>query len=121
MATTHDDLTASVRLLVRLLRRDAAGIRRCLEERSEALDELAAVALDRGLSVALLRALAASGLTQEVSREHQVALAHRRDRQAARYIVLEKGLADVASMFEAAGVSFMLLKGPYLAARFYGD
>ncbi len=85
------------------------------------LDELAAVALDGGLSVALLRALAGSGLTQQLSEERQVALADRRDRQATRYAVLEKGLARVASVFEAAGVPFVLLKGPYLAARFYGD
>jgi hypothetical protein len=121
MATTCDDPTGSIRLLVRLLRTDATGIRRCLEERSERLDELAAVALNGGVSVALLRALAASGLIQQLSKERQVALADRRDRQAAQYTVLEKGLARVASIFEAAGVSFMLLKGPYLAARFYGD
>jgi hypothetical protein len=121
MATTRDAPTGSIRLLVRLLRRDADGIRRCLEERSEVLDELAAVALDGGLSVALLRALADSGLTQQLSKERQAALADRRDRQTARYTVLEKGLARVASIFEAANVSFMLLKGPYLASRFYGD
>jgi hypothetical protein len=121
MSTTRDDPTGSIRLLVRLLRRDAAGIRRCLEERRETLDKLAAAALDGGLSVALLRALVGPGLTQQLSEERQVALADRRDRQAARYTVLTNGLARVASMFEAAGVPFMLLKGPYLAARFYGD
>lgn len=121
MPTTRDDRSASIRLLVRFLRQDAAGIRRCLKGRREVLDELAAVALDGGLSVALLRALASSGLTQQLSEERQVALAHRRDRQATRYAVLEKGLTRVASMFESAEVPFMLLKGPYLAARFYGD
>ena len=112
MPITRDDPTASIRLLVRLLRPDAAGIRRCLEERREVLDELAAVALNEGLSVALLRALAGSVLTQQLSKERQVAMAKRRDRQATRYVVLVKGLARVASMFEAAGVPFMLLKGP---------
>jgi hypothetical protein len=121
MPTTRDDPTGPIRLLVRLLRRDAGGIRRCLEQRREVLDELAAVALDGGLSVALLRALAGSGLTQQLSEERQVALAGRRDRQARQYAVLEKGLAHVASTFEAAGLPFILLKGPHLAARFYGD
>ena len=121
MPITRDDPTASIRLLVRLLRPDAAGIRRCLEERRGVLDELAAVALNEGLSVALLRALAGSVLTQQLSKERQVAMAKRRDRQATRYVVLVKGLARVARMFEAAGVPFMLLKGPHLAARFYGD
>jgi hypothetical protein len=121
MPTTRADPTASIRLLMRLLRQDAMGIRHRLEERREVLDELAAVALDGGLSVALLRALAGSGLTQQLSEERQVALADRRDRQAMRYAVLEKGLVRVASMFEAAEVPFILLKGPYLAARFYGD
>jgi hypothetical protein len=120
MSTPPDDPTGSIRLLVRILRQDAEGIRRCLEERRDVLDELAAVALDGGLSVALLRALAGSGLTQQLSEKHQVALADRRDRQATRYAVLEKGLARVASMFEAVELPFMLLKGPYLAARFYG-
>jgi len=121
MATTCDDSTGSIRLLVRLLRRDAAGIRRCLEQHGEGLDALAAVALNGGVSVALLRSLAASGLIQQLSKERQVALADRRDRQAAQYTVLEKGLARVASIFEAAGVPFMLLKGPYLALAGTGE
>ena len=121
MTTTRDDPARSLRLLVRLLRRDSAGIRRCIEEHHDALDTLAAVALEGGVSVPLLHALAASGLTEQLSEEHQVALAERRDRQATRYAVLEKGLVRVASVFEAVAVPFMLLKGPYLAARFYGD
>ena len=115
------DPTESLRLLVRLLRRDAAGIRRCLQARPDALDELAAVAVDGGLSVVLLRALADCALAQEISVEHQHALARRCEHQATRYAVLEKGLAHVANVFDSADVPFMLLKGPYLAARFYGD
>jgi hypothetical protein len=118
---TPNDPTESIRLLVRLLRRDAAGIRRCLQARPDALDELAAVAVDGGLSVVLLRALADCALAQEISVERQRALACRRERQAMRCAVLEKGLGRVADMFDAAGLPFMLLKGPYLAERFYGD
>lgn len=121
MSTRRDDPARSIRLLVRLLRRDPAGIQRCLEERHGALDKLAAVALEDGFSVPLLCALAGSGLMVQLSEQHQVALADRRDRQATRYAVLEKGLVRVANVFEAVGVPFMLLKGPYLAARFYGD
>jgi hypothetical protein len=34
---------------------------------------------------------------------------------------LEKGLARLSDLFDHARMPFMLLKGPYLAARFYGD
>jgi hypothetical protein len=118
--TPHDP-TESLRFLVRLLRRDAAGIRRCLQARPDALDELAAVAVDGGLSVMLLRALAGSAWTQKLCVERQEALAHRRDRQAMRYATLLTGLGRVGDVFDSAGVPFILLKGPYLAERFYGD
>src|SRR5439155_12050221 len=118
---TPNDPNGSIRLLVRLLRRDAAGIRRCLQALPGALDALAAVAADGGLSVVLLRAFDDWALAQKVSVERQRALTQRREHQAARCAALEKGLAGIASVFDAARLPFMLLKGPYLAARFYGD
>lgn len=118
---TPNDPRESIRLLVRLLRRDAAGIRRCLRARPDALDGLAAVAVDGGLSVVLLRALADSALAREISVERQRALTRCCEHQATRYAVLQEGLARIATVFNSAGLPFMLLKGPYLAARFYGD
>ena len=118
---TPNDPSESIRLLVRLLRRDAAGIRRCLRARPDTLDRLADVAVHGGLSVVLLRALADSALEGKISVGRQRALTARCEQQATRYAVLQEGLARVATMFNSAGLPFMLLKGPYLAARFYGD
>jgi Uncharacterised nucleotidyltransferase len=111
----------SIRLLVRLLRRDAAGVERALSARSNALDQLAAAAVDGGLAIVLLRALDDCARAQEVSGEHRHLLARRRERHIERCAALEQGLVEIARQFNAGDVPFILLKGPYLAARFYGD
>jgi hypothetical protein len=110
-----------IRLLVRLTRRDVAGVERCLRTRSASLDVLAETAAAHGLSVVLLRALESSPLRAAFSRPHLEALEDRRRRQETRSQILLEALTGLAERFTAAGQPFMLLKGSYLAARFYGD
>jgi len=110
-----------LRLLVRLARPDAAGVERCLRQRSASLDRLADTAAAHGLSVVLLRALADSPLRAALSRPRLEALEARGRWQETRLQVILDALTGLADRFAAAGQPFVLLKGPYLAARFYGD
>jgi hypothetical protein len=116
VATAED-----IRLLVRLVRRDGAGIERCLRTRSAPLDALAKTATVHGLSVVLLRALEGSPLRTALSPRCIEALEDRRRRQETRSQILLKALTGLADRFASAGQQFVLLKGPYLASRFYGD
>lgn len=115
-ATTED-----IRLLVRLARRDVAGIERCLRMRSDSLDRLAEMAVTHGLSVVLLHALENVPTRATISRAHLDAMEARRRRQQTRLPILLKALATLADRFAAADQPFILLKGPYLAARLYGN
>jgi len=110
-----------VRLLVRLLRRDIEGIERCLRMRSASLDRLAEMAVVHGLSVVLLRAIEHVPIDAAVSRTHLDAMQERRLRHERRSRILFEALATLADQFAAANQPFIILKGPYLAARFYGD
>ena len=110
-----------IRLFVRLARRDAAGTERCLRARSASLADFVESATAQGLSVVLLRALADSPLHAALSHAQVAALEERRRRQATRLQILLGALAELAERFASAGQPFLLLKGPYLAARFYGD
>jgi hypothetical protein len=110
-----------IRLLVRLAQGDFAGAERCLRSGSPSLDELAETATAHGLSVMLLRALEGSPLRSAMSRPSIEALEDRRRRQEMRSRVLLEALASLAERFTSADQPFVLLKGPYLAARFYGD
>jgi len=116
-AATAED----IRLLVRLARRDVAGAERCLRSRSGSLDQLAETATAQGLSVVLLRALEDSPLRAALSRSHLDALEECRRQQEMRSQILLEALASLAERFASAGQPLVLLKGPYLAARFYGD
>lgn len=112
---------AELRLLVRLLRADEHGIARCLPAVEGGLDGLVATCSRHGLSVVLLGALRQRDLLDRVSPEGRTILDQRRRRQAERQRVLGRTLARVADLFDARGVPFVLLKGPYLARRLYGD
>jgi hypothetical protein len=116
-AVTAED----IRLLVRLARLDIAGIERCLRIRSASLDRLAEMAVAHGLSVVLLRAIENVPIHATVSRTHLDAMEARHRRQETRVQILLEALATLADQFAAANQPFILLKGPYLAARFYGD
>jgi hypothetical protein len=117
----HAATAEDVRLLVRLVRRDTAGVERCLRTRSASLDMLAETAAAQGLSVVLLRALDGSPLRTALSSPHIETLEGRRRRQETRAQILLEALTGLAERFASAGQPFVLLKGPYLAARFYGD
>jgi hypothetical protein len=110
-----------IRLLVRLTRGDVAGVERWLRTRSAPLDALAETATAHGLSVVLLRGLEGSPLRAAFSRPHVEALESRGRRQDTRSQILLEALTGLAERFASAGQPFVLLKGPYLAARFYGD
>lgn len=117
IAVTAED----IRLLVRLVRRDVAGIERCLRMRSDSLDRLAKMAVTHGLSVVLLQVLENVPARAMISRAHLDAMETRRRRQEARLPILLKALMTLADRFAAADQPLILLKGPYLAARLYGD
>lgn len=114
---TPDEL----RLIVRLVRGDAEGMTRLLGTRPDVLDGAAAAAASEGLAVVFLRAQSALPPGFSVSAERLDALESRRQRQAARAAALAVALHQLADAFTAGGLPFLLLKGPYLAARFYGD
>lgn len=110
---------ADLRLLVRLVRGDHTRVSRMLAERPDGLDRLARIAIRGGLSVVLLRALSASSL--HVTPALVAAMEDRRRRQHRRQKRLMETLDRLARHLEKANLPFILLKGPYLAARFYGD
>jgi hypothetical protein len=116
---TREDL----RLILRLARGDAPAVARLAAARTAPLDDLADHALAEGLAGILLAGLSTPppGAPLIVSRSRLEALRARADRQAARTTRHLEALARISDVFEAADLPVALLKGPYLAARFYGD
>jgi len=113
---------ADLRLLVRLVRSDPAGVERALACRPDAVDVLARLAIRGGLSVVLLQALDRMPLLRaSLVPELLQALQERQQRQERRREQLLQALDEIAKRFDTSGQSFILLKGPYLATRFYGD
>ena len=110
-----------LRLIVRLVRGDRAGATPYLEGRQGALDRLADAALLEGLAVVLIRALPSLPPGVEIPDRRRDALESRRRLQAGRSTAILDALASLAATFSAASQPFLLLKGPYLAARYYGD
>lgn len=111
---------ADVRPMVRLVRRDAAGVERWLGGNADRLNRLAATCLTRGLSVAFLRAIEGSPWQPLLALDLLEALRQRQRRHERRQQAVLRTLPELAGRFRAAGLPFLLLKGPYLAARFYG-
>jgi len=116
IAPTAEDL----RLLVRLVRRDVEGIERCLHTNPAAFNHLIEIAVAHNLSVVLLEALEHVPVRTQTSHTHLDAMQARRRRQDKRVRMLLEALARLGDLFAAANQPFILLKGPYLAARFYG-
>lgn len=110
-----------IRLIVRLVRGDQPRIARCLDDRPGALDHLAEAAWTEGLAVVLLRALRSLPPGAGVSGSRLEALESRRRTQERRASAILGALDRLAAAFVAARQPFLLLKGPYLAARYYGD
>ena len=112
---------ADIDLLVRLLRGDHAGAARCISSRQAPVDAFLELIAACGLSIVLLRALEDSPVRGAFPAHALEALEDRRRRQIVRSTEFLAELERLADRFAAAGQRFMLLKGPYLAARFYGD
>ena len=110
-----------LRLLVRLVAGDHAGAGPLLADRPGELDRLAVACGRAGLAVVLLRALAGSPLVAQLGPERMAWLRERQASQAARQQEMVGALADLADRFARDHQPFILLKGPYLAARLYGD
>lgn len=110
-----------IALLVRLVRRDHEGARRCLRARRAALDAFVDFAVSHQLSTVVLNAIRESPWCDGFPPHAVETLRRRSLEQRARSRQLLEELERVAGRFEAAGQRFLLLKGPYLAARFHGD
>ena len=74
-----------------------------------------------GLAVVLVRSLPSLPPGVEITARRLDALESRRQLQDGRSSAILDALAGVAGTFSAASQPFLLLKGPYLAARYYGD
>lgn len=110
-----------IRLLLRLARGDTAGLARCLGARAALPGHLVGDALSGGLGVVLFRALPQLPPGLELPAEQLAALELQQGRQTRRSTLLLDRLADIADRFAAAGQAVILMKGPYLAERYYGD
>ncbi len=118
---TPPDIVSTIRLILRLTRGDAAGVARCLAAHPIAADRLVTHALAGGLGVVLLRAIGRDPAAITLTAADRQRLTERQDRQEQRSAAQLAALAALADTFAARDQPFILLKGPYLAARFYGD
>jgi len=112
---------ADVQPMVRLVRGDGAAVDRWLDGNADPLNNLAATCLTRGLSIVFLRSLEGSPWEPLLAPDLLDALRQRRRRHEPRQRAVLGALPELAEHFRAAGQPFILLKGPYLAARIYGD
>src|SRR5262245_34358073 len=110
-----------IELLLCVLRGDHSGAARALAARRASLDTFVDFVSARGLSVVCLGALEGSPVRSALSPHGIAWLEEKRRRQIARADKFLAELERLAERFDAAGLRFVLLKGPYLAARFYGD
>jgi hypothetical protein len=110
-----------IRLILRLARGDTAGIARCLGTRTAWPGRLVEDALAGGLGIVLFRALPSLPPGFPVPAGQLAALERQQRRQEQRSTRLLDRLADIADRFADAGQAFILLKGVYLAERYYGD
>lgn len=113
--------TAELRLLIRLLSKDLVGTARCIENQPELMRTLAETCNRSGLSVVLLRALEGLQMQSAIIPQQIESLNRAVQVQKERLQALMPALKDLAELFNSAGQPFILLKGPYLASRFYGN
>ncbi len=111
----------NIRLLVRLALHDHEGAVRCLRARTAPLGTLFEFAAARALSAVLFEAIQASPLRESFPAESVATLQLKYAEQQARTREYIAELERVTEHFAAAGQDVLLLKGPYLAARFYGN
>jgi len=110
-----------LRVLVRLLAGDHAGAERLLAGQPGDLERLVVACGRAGLSAVLLRALAGSPWLAALSADGLASLREQERTQAVRQQEILRVLAGLADGFTAARQPLILLKGPYLSARLYGD
>jgi hypothetical protein len=110
-----------LRLLVRLLSNDAAGVARCLDGGPELVGKLADSCNRCGLSAVFLGALEGSPLRTELTPRQTERLNEALNRQRERKRVCGQALLSLAELFASRKQPFILLKGAYLASRFYGS
>ncbi len=91
-----------------------------MRSRETPLDAFLDVAAAQSLSMVVLLALEDSPLRGSFSPQRIEALENRRRDWTARSLDFLAELEELAGHLTAAGQRFMLLKGPYLATRFYG-
>jgi hypothetical protein len=121
MATDMRAPTAEdIALFVRLARRDYEGAARLLRSRQASPDAFLDLAIAHSLSVVVLRAIEGSPLREAFSPQRIEVLESRRREWTKRSLRFLAELEHLADRFAAAGQRLMLLKGPYLASRFYG-
>ncbi|MFI5394681.1 MAG: nucleotidyltransferase family protein [Candidatus Binatia bacterium] len=94
---------------------------RCVRARRAPLDTFLEFAVAHQLSIVVLGAIQESPLCDAFPPRGVEVLRRKCREQGARSRLLLRELERLADRFEAAGQRFLLLKGPYLAARFYGD
>jgi hypothetical protein len=111
---------ADVHPMVRLARRDDAAVARWLDGNADPLNRLAATCLARGLSIVFLRSIDGTPWEPLLAPDLRDALQQRQHRHEPRQRAVLRALRDLEGHFRAAGQPFLLLKGPYLAARLYG-
>ena len=110
-----------LRLLVRILSRDAAGVAHCLEGKPGLVGALAETCNRSGLSVVFLRALDDSPLRSALTSQRIERLNEALNRQKERQRACGQALLSLAELLASGKQPFILLKGPYLASRFYGS
>src|SRR5262245_56090957 len=108
-----------LRILVRILRRDHDGVERHLRVRQTPADDLIDFAVRHRLSLPLWRALGDSPARDAFSADRLASLAHGCGRLVERSHTLLAELERLSDRFRDADQPFMILKGHYLAARFY--
>jgi len=121
MPTAEAPSTEFIQILVNLIRGDRESAVYQLRSSHASADEFLRFAAANGLSVVVLRALENATLRAMFLPSAIELLEKRAQERADRSLRLLRELDRIAEIFAAAGQRFMLLKGPYLAKRFYGD
>lgn len=119
MPTPEDSLAQYIQILLCVIRGDFERAAYHLRSTDASIEGFLRFTIANGLSVVVLHELKGSPWQQAHS---GIELLKERVRErTARSMRLLAELQEIAATFTTAGQSFMLLKGPYLAQRFYGD
>lgn len=109
-----------IALLVGLVRRDTERVRRCLAARRTSLSAFLDLVVAQELSAVVLECIEECGCVAVFPPERLDRLRSRSCEGRARSQQLLQELECLSEQLVSARQPFLLLKGPYLAARFYG-